>query len=740
VHLLASIAFAIAAPAWANVIYVRATATGANNGTSWADAYANLHTALGAAQAGDQIWVAAGMYRPGNPGVATASFVLPGNVSIFGGFAGAETSVEQRDPVTNVTRLSGDLDASTVNSYHVLRASTVTDGALLDGFEIVDGFANGTGTDRIGAGLLMVGGSLRIASCKFLNNRNYSGVAEAVPAQNGGDGGAIHCSGNAQVDFSNCRFESNMAGSGSYGIFVGAGGDGGAGGAIWADSCQVTLSDCIFIANRSGGGGPGAQNRTAGAGGDGGAIRSRSGTISLARCVFENNRSGSGGYDGMDAPAQRSGGRGGAVFLDSLSAATGVSQCAFTSNFAGNGPLTHGGAVYTSGLTSVTVSDCTFSGNSIGPGDSIGGDGGAIYATGVELDVIRSSFTANAAGSGSVNGPPHNMHGGNGGAIAASNGAVSIEQCEFDQNLAGTSTMGSFGSAFAGSGGAVIIGRGPVVSPPTPFPASIRSSSFTGNRAGTPTNSGTGGAGGAIYVAHATTFEIANCLVANNQAGGGSPPGLGGGTRLNARGTVSNVTLAGNSTLSTSGGGGVWIVGTVALQNCVLWQNSAAGGSAEVQQVSGFNAGDSINFSCVQGLSGVLGGAGNIGVDPLFSNAAGGDFRLSSGSPCIDAADNAAAPIGITLDVNGNSRFVDDPATADTGAGTPPIVDMGAAEFGPCLGDTNADREVDLADLATLLAQFGASGQGLIGDLDVDGDVDLADLALLLSRFGRVCP
>lgn len=59
---------------------------------------------------------------------------------------------------------------------------------------------------------------------------------------------------------------------------------------------------------------------------------------------------------------------------------------------------------------------------------------------------------------------------------------------------------------------------------------------------------------------------------------------------------------------------------------------------------------------------------------------------------------------------------------------------------GSCVGDLNGDGVVDLADLATLLAHFGAGGAtGADGDLDGDQDVDLADLAQLLSAFGTTC-
>ena len=60
----------------------------------------------------------------------------------------------------------------------------------------------------------------------------------------------------------------------------------------------------------------------------------------------------------------------------------------------------------------------------------------------------------------------------------------------------------------------------------------------------------------------------------------------------------------------------------------------------------------------------------------------------------------------------------------------------------PCPGDLDGDLDVDLADLAVILSNFGTPFGALPedGDLDGDGDVDLTDLAVMLSNFGTTCP
>jgi hypothetical protein len=65
----------------------------------------------------------------------------------------------------------------------------------------------------------------------------------------------------------------------------------------------------------------------------------------------------------------------------------------------------------------------------------------------------------------------------------------------------------------------------------------------------------------------------------------------------------------------------------------------------------------------------------------------------------------------------------------------------GSAEEPFCFGDLDGDSDIDLADLAQLLGNYGTPSGGVYedGDLDADGDVDLADLAALLGVYGTTC-
>jgi hypothetical protein len=213
------------------------------------------------------------------------------------------------------------------------------------------------------------------------------------------------------------------------------------------------------------------------------------------------------------------------------------------------------------------------------------------------------------------------------------------------------------------------------------------------------------------------------------------------------------------------------------LTNCIVWDNSAALGP-QIAVLGGESAELTVSYNNVAGGeeavyvaagSTLVWGPGNIDADPLFVDPDGpdndpntwedNDYRLSPGAPCIDAGCNCGVSPDVAdldgdgdtdeyvpFDLDGEGRFFDDPDTPDTGSGLPPIVDMGAYEFGgsdlpPCRGDLDGDRDVDAADLSALLANYGMveGATGIDGDMDCDGDVSLDDLGQLLSGYGSTC-
>jgi uncharacterized repeat protein (TIGR01451 family)/fimbrial isopeptide formation D2 family protein len=172
------------------VRYVDASATGANDGTSWYHAYTNLQDALGIATCGDEIWVAEGVYTPTNTAGPAATFALTNCVALYGGFSGygglSETLRSQRDWTAHVTVLSGDLDGNDAknedgvitdtanitgtNAYHVVTGSGVTGDAVLDGFTITGGNANGSDPENHGGGIYNDNSNPVLADVTFSSN------------------------------------------------------------------------------------------------------------------------------------------------------------------------------------------------------------------------------------------------------------------------------------------------------------------------------------------------------------------------------------------------------------------------------------------------------------------------------------------------------------------------------------------------------------------------------------------
>ena len=246
------------------------------------------------------------------------------------------------------------------------------------------------------------------------------------------------------------------------------------------------------------------------------------------------------------------------------------------------------------------------------------------------------------------------------------------------------------------------------------------------------------GYGGAVRCIRDGT--IINSIFANNSAG------HMGGAVAHTSNKQGNLTFTNNTVIGNTAelaGGGLHVgtssgsnLSTVDMSNCIVWGNTVDGVDDEAAQIFVTENGEVIaNYSNIQGLTGNLGGLGNIGANPLFSDPDNGDFHLSTGSPCIDAGDNFAVLEGITTDLDGNPRFIDDPVTKDTGNGVSPIVDMGAYEFQLviCPWDLDNSGSVGTSDLLELFAQWGTNGPA---DFNKDGFVNESDLLILLANWG----
>ena len=251
---------ALCTVAAARTIYVDDDATGANNGTSWTDAYTFLQDALSDAETTEkpvEIRVAQGVYSPNEGLVAipefdwrTATFQLINGVALKGGYGGLPASdPDARDFEQYETILSGDLDDDDVkvidpcdlvdeptraeNSYHVVTASGIDGTTVLDGLTITGGNANGLSPYERGAGMYNYNASPALSNCIFKENS------------------AVNCGGGmyneeSHPTLNNCTFENNSA-KGYTGSIRRVPGSGGGG--MYNFWSNPTLITCNFNGN-----------------------------------------------------------------------------------------------------------------------------------------------------------------------------------------------------------------------------------------------------------------------------------------------------------------------------------------------------------------------------------------------------------------------------------------------------------------------------------------------------------
>jgi len=220
------------------VVYVDANAAGSNTGASWADAYTNLQAAINTASGcGLPVWVKAGTYKPTTGTDRTVAFSLPANVPLYGGFAGIETSLEQRNIKANVTILSGDIgDAgvNTDNSYTILTVAGAQYTSI-DGFTISGAYSNSTNGGGIYYSGTNTSGKLIIANCNFINNTALQGAS----IYSNGSSSAF-----TNLDIQNCIFQGNY----SYGNGAGIYNNGNGGTANLSITNSIfTNNNCLFV-------------------------------------------------------------------------------------------------------------------------------------------------------------------------------------------------------------------------------------------------------------------------------------------------------------------------------------------------------------------------------------------------------------------------------------------------------------------------------------------------------------
>lgn len=517
--------------------FVNAAATGNNDGTSWEDAFNDLQDALANVTSGDQIWVSTGTYLPGTTDAAT--FHLTTDIQLYGGFAGTESNLSERDIENNPTILSGDLNGDDViddflinrmdNANNIMFIeSTTTHETIIDGFIFEGGHADSSSGDlnaTRGGGVWSLGPA-QFQHCTFRQNFAVEAGGGVYFRDQLSEGGKVL----------NCTFECNAANERGAGLTVSMVlGEG-----IIVDSCQFTNNRTTVV-----GGGiifASANGEVINSHFDGNFSTLAAGAVYISRstnsgespfnnilnCTFENNESSNAGALGFQSldPGQN----------------YQVKNCSFVGNSVSEliaGQSLGGGALFFfnfSNEMTALVDSCQFENNE----SAYLGGALTFYETETssdnQIEVRNSSFQSNKAMDGGAFSFFSNGIG---------NSKVQISACTFSENMAILTTGGN-----QPDGGALYFEYG----------------------AGTTTND---------------TLLVNDCLLENNTGGR-----YGGGINFfNSYGIdnhleINNCEIFGNATSATGEGGGITIT-EGAITSSVLIRNThfSANTAEEVQGV-----------------------------------------------------------------------------------------------------------------------------------------------------------
>lgn len=189
-----------------HTVHVAQLGDDSNDGLTWAEAKRTVGSALAVAVAGDQVWVAAGIYKE--------RITLRAGVALYGSFVGTETSLEQRSWTNNQTTVDGGKGGSVVEFPYGAAS------ARIDGFAIMNGSGQGSGSDTCGGGV-------------YISSRNTAVVNCTMRDNSAGRGGGLYCTGSGAY-FVNNAITCNTAGSG---------------GGIYCDDSNAVFTDNIIAWN-----------------------------------------------------------------------------------------------------------------------------------------------------------------------------------------------------------------------------------------------------------------------------------------------------------------------------------------------------------------------------------------------------------------------------------------------------------------------------------------------------------
>ncbi|MBS9525899.1 Ig-like domain-containing protein [Litoribacter alkaliphilus] len=409
------------------IIHVAQHATGTNNGSKWQDALVNLQEAFTQAVPGDEIWVSKGSYSPGT--TATSYFTLLEGVKIYGGFAGTEESLEDRDlslvHTVNETILDGS--QGTASRHVVYNIAPLTEESILDGFTVSGGrtLTNGTGASYYGGGIYNTQGSPIFRNLIVSNNTGaYGGgmfnsgsplLSHVIFKNNIAAGSNARGAGlysNAPIQLHQVTFESNVIASSGTSSRFGGGmftaayaqldsvyflnnkveGSSALGGGLYSTSgAEINLTVGSFKGNSSTSGG--------------GAMYINSGSVALTDVNFTANNSLTAGAIFQNG-GNLSGNR--LAFIHNIAVQHGgairsrgeirLDNSIFSRNQVSSTGAYYGGGAYVAGGTA-TFSNVTLSNNSIGRTASTP-VGGAIYRASGAVNIYNSILWGNKRGGG----------------------------------------------------------------------------------------------------------------------------------------------------------------------------------------------------------------------------------------------------------------------------------------------------------------------------------------------------